>query len=803
MTGRCFRDCLLAARRIRRDPLFSAVVVGTLALGMGTVAAVFAVADTALNKAVPFRDATEVVYVHGASLPPSGDRIAWFRQATALKNLAEYRSGTLILTTRDASQQVVVAETSSGLFELAGVKPAGGRFFVELDESPSSPPVVVITSRLLARLGTTDRIVNAQIALDSQAYTVVGVAPERFRFHPGVDVWICRQSGQPRRLGNTASIIGAQYLQAGLIARVAPGASDELAQEQLSGLQRQQEEDARRSSPQMAIGRSVVIVTPIIDAITGNRQRPIQLLAVSAVLVLVIACATVITMQLSHFISRRHELALRFVLGATRLQVLRQLITENLLLAACGGIGGLIVAVIIINLARTFVSAAVSGIVLSDATVDLNVVGVCAITVLLAAALVGMICGWQVVILPPASRTSGVAEWVPRARRLRRTVVVIEVALAYILLLASALTLRTAVALAGTHPGFEPNRVLTVDIAVPSPLPAARVASAWEEVVRVLRRDPRIEAVGVVNRLPLSRTIAGRQWYEAEDAGSAVGGPEMANWLTATVRIVTGDYFRTMGIPVHAGDPTSNASSEGGLIINRAFAQRYWQTESAIGRRVQLNGAWRRVVSVIGDIKASSLTDKPEAQMHIVRDEFSERQAVVVIRLGGGAALGRRDIYEYVRRVEPQFSIVEIKPMADVVRESLGPQRFRAFLVGGFTLMALVIAMAGVAAIAAYTMNQRRREFGIRIALGAGTVQMLTTAFRDTLIVTGLGLSLGLCVSPFLLREARRFLPEAATEYSVLALALSAALVITTLAASYWPIRSGLRVDPVEVMRDR
>jgi predicted permease len=796
------RILIYAGRRLRQDLVFSAAIIGTLALGIGTVTAVVAVADAALIKAVPFRSANRVYYAHGLSLPPSGDRLSWFRQSTAVEDVAEYRSGTVLMSTPDGSRQVSAAEASSSLFTIAAAKPLSGRLFVESDEVPSSAPVVILSRRLALRLGSdSQKMVGSTVILDSEPYTVVGVAPRDFSFPPGIDLWICRQVGRPRSLGTAASLEESGYLQAGVIVRAKSDASEQLVQEQLSVLQRRQEEEAHRRNAQMAVG-SIVLLSPITDALTGRQRQPIQLLALAAALVLVTACATVIIMQLSRLIGRRRELAMQFVLGASATRVFSELVTETLLLTSVGGVLGLFVASSSIAIARGLAPYRVWGIDLADATVDLRVVLITAITVLMATIVIAAVCGLQVALLPRVMRTDRVFEWAPRARALRRTLVIIELGVAYVLVLVSTLTLRSAIGLVKLDAGFKPSGVLTADIVVAPSVRPSRVVAGWANLVAALQKDPRVDAVGLVDHVPLTRSATGRQWYQVEGAQLSTYGSDMAYWVTANVRVIGGNYFRALGISQYLGDFTPGPETEDGIIINRAFAEHYWPHDKALGRRVQINGKWTRVSAIVGDIKASRLSEGKEPQVYLVRRQFAEREGAAVIRVRSRAVLSGQDIQDYLRRTDANFALVAVKGMDDVVLESIAPQRLRAFSVAAFSSIAVLLALGGVTTVAAHTTRQRRREFAVRVALGAGATQLLLNAWRETAVLIVLGLSLGLCSAPFLLRASSRLLPEAATEYTVLGFTTCCALAFGAVAATYLPIRAVVSVDPAAVIRE-
>jgi putative ABC transport system permease protein len=794
------KDVRYALRRLWADPLFTSVAAFTLALGIGAISAVSAIADAALIKAVPFHDAERVLYVRGASQPFAGDRVDWFRQAAAFESLAEYRAGLLTLGGADEPQRISAAETSSEFFAVAGIAPVRGRFFIPDDERVGRSASAVVSASFWKKGGSNPRMLGETLRLESQAYTVVGVAPAGFAFPGRTDVWICRERGRPIQFGNDRGAATSAVVQAGLLGRLAAHGGPEQALAQLGGLQRRQEEIAHGHNPMLAKG-SVVQVVPIGELITGDRVKPVLFLYASAVFVLLIACATVTTLQVSRALGRSRELAVRFALGATRPRVIRQLITEHVVLAVCGGALGLFIAAVLISIARVVVPQGVSDFAVMDVSVDGRVFGACAGAVTAATALFGIVSAVQVAHISSMSLRAGTADALPSKNVLRRALVVMEFGLGFLLLLATALTFQTVVRLMALDPGFNASQAIAVDISVPASY-GARASSFWDAFLHRLEADRRFSAVGVVDHLPLGLSGGGRQWYEVEGHPSNGSGPDLARWATASVRVVGGDYFRAMGIPLYAGHSTLSPDCEVHCIaVNAAFAERFWPQQPSTGRKLRLLGLPFQVAGVVGNVKGASLTDRSEPQVYFFRPEQPLMDGVAVIRTTADAATVGADIRGYARAVDPNVLVRRMRRMDEVVADSIGPQRFRANLVGVFSAIALTLALAGMGGVSAHTMSQRRREFAIRVALGARASQLVRLALRETVVLIAFGLFLGLSGVPFLVRLTTGLLYGDAHRYPLLLGFVAVLLASAALLVSYVTVRLNMGAQPTTVLK--
>jgi len=830
-------DLRFAIRSLLKHRAFAAVIVATLALGIGANTAIFSVVNAALLRPLPFPDpaslyliwayrATSALPQLPLSLPNFLDVRERARSFQSLAVWTSFNDSRFSVTGGCAAadcepEKVQYAIVSSNLFDVLGARPEIGRAFNVRDDDRATAHGVIISQRLWdRRYGGRRSVTGATITLDGNTLDVVGVLPAAFRFVNAPrepDVWL------PLGLDPFRDRVYARGANAlGVVGRLRPGVDAPQAQRELTAIAA----DLERRFPEFNRGTTLHLVSLRDQATLGIRAGLLLLLGAVA-LVLLIGCANVANLLLARTSSRYQEIAIRAALGASRRRLVAQLLSESLVLSVVGGAAGLLVAAWLVELPAV-VSLAAPSVFVPYAT-HADEVGLDAVVLAFTFA-VSLATGLLFGIVPAlrASRpslysaltTRGHGSSDPTRVRTRQVLVVAEVALALTLLVGAGLLLRSFANLRAIDPGFRADHVLTVDLNLPRTRyeTPARQAQFYTALIDRVSALPGVRSVGAVEQLPLSGP---QQMTDFRIIGAPP--PPPGDEPDVAYGSVTPGYFSSMALVLRRGrvlNASDGAAAPRVAVINEAMRRRFWPNENPVGKRVALSieslrfdrpnapprldfeGAAREIVGVVADVRASAIADPALPAMYVPFAQRPVSNLTLAVRTGGNPVWVINPIRAAVRALDPDQPVSSATAMSDIVAASVQQPRDRTTLIGVFALVALLLAAIGVYGVMAYGVNERTREIGVRVALGADTGDIVRLVISGALGMTLLGVVLGLAGGFMTSRLLGSLLfGVAATDLPTF---LGAAVVILVVAAlaSWLPARRAARVDPAVALRD-
>ena len=802
-------DLRFALRGLRRQPGFTAAAILTLALGIGAGTAIFSVVRGVLLRPLPFAEPDRLVQLlgydrregldHGTISYP--DFLDVREGAEAFESMAAYDEWE-ILTSRDgAAEKIFGASVSAGFFETLGLLPAAGRFFLPAEDEPGTARVAVLSHGLWSRLfGADPAVVGSDLELNGIVYEVVGVAPERFE-DPGLsgfgiaapEIW----RATPGYFG-TGSSRSARAFTA--IGRLRSGVPIAAARTELDTLMRRLE----RAYPDTN-AQETMTAEPLMDRIVGGVRRPLWLLLWAAGLVLLIACGNVASLLLARAERRVGELAVRSMVGASRGQIVRQLLVESAALAGLGAGLGLAVAA---GGVRALAAAGAAQVPRwSEVTLDGAVLAFAAALAIATGLVFGLV---------PALRISrrdlnrsigeahrGAAQGSGRSRS-RKLLIAAEVAFSLVLLVGSGLLLRSLAKLQAVDPGLDADGLLTARLTTPAgPYDEAPAALAlYDGLLERLAAVPGASSAATINILPLSGNFDGRGFtIDGRPEPAAGEGP------SAETRAVSPGFFRTAGVPVLEGRPfqhSDGAEAPRVAVIDRAAEERFFRGTSALGQRLTLMDESREIVGVVGNLRQFALDRPAEPTLYLPHPQTSAAlwiDSAVLVRTSGEPEDLAGGVREAVREVDPRIAVEALLPMARVVGDTAGQARFRTTLLSAFAALALVLGIVGLYGVVAYATAGRSREMGIRMALGAERRKVLALVMREGFAPALAGALVGLAAALALARSLEGLLFGVEPTDPLTLLGATAALLGTAAVACFLPARRATRVDPVETLR--
>jgi putative ABC transport system permease protein len=805
-------DARFGARQLVKHRLFSAIATLTLAIGIGGTAAVFSLVNAVVLTPLPVPSPERLVSVVEVwrDRPGNvsvGNLLAWGERTRVFSAIAGVRYSNFNLAESDSPERVLGARVTGDFFKVFGVAPAQGRVLDANDDRPGSEQVVVLSHRLWTRrFGADPAIVNRDVRLDGRPYRVIGVMPAAFDFtNDAEELWV-----PIALLPEDRTNFDRHYLQ--VVARIRPGMTLEEAQAPLVVVAQQLEKEQPRENGE----RSAALI-PLLDAFVDGVRDRFYLLLAAVTLVLLIACGNVANLLLARGATRAEELAVRTALGAGRPRLIRQLLTENLVLAGVGAVLGLAFAHFAV---RAFIELSPPGVPrLERARVDGVTVLVTAAIALASSLIFGPVPAWrtarpdaQEVLKAGRSHGMGVAR-----DRIRQTLIVVEVALALLLLLGSGLLIRTALALQQVDPGFEPSGVLSARVSLPRDqyLERPTVVRTFEQFVDATQRLPGATSVAVVSQAPLG--------FGGNSNGLIPEGRriEPASAIDARLRIVTPEFYKTMGVPLMRGrafTPDDRSGAPKVMIVSRAFADRAWPDQDPVGKRVACcepgpdgkSPDYKTVVGVAGDVRSRGPALDPYPEFYLPIDqvpavawEWVQRTMFVVVRTTGDPAALVHSLRNTLKQVDPGIPLFDVDTMQARLAGSMATARFNTFLLTTLGLMGLTLAAIGIYGVIAYSVAQRTEEIGIRLALGAEpgdvTRMMVGQALRPVVI----GLVVGLAGSLGLGRLMAGQLFGVTARDPVTVGVVAAITIVVSMAASYLPARRAAALDPSRALQVR
>ena len=798
-------DIVYAIRKLRGSPMFTLIAVLTLALGIGANTAIFSVVNGVLLKPLPFPQQDRLVRIqfrqqgHGdASTPPD---LADFRtRARAFEGFAHYEGLTANLVREHAEpERIAGAEVSANWFSLLRVRPLHGRFFATGEDSPSAPLVVVLSEPLWRRDFAGDpAVVGKQVQINAQLVTVIGVVPDGQGYPMRAELWMPTRFSVEDLSDKTR---GARWL--GLLGRVKDGTPFETAATEVDRIERQME----GLFPEQFRERRAQAIQ-LQSAMVGDLERPLYVIMAAVAVVLLISCANVANLLLVRATARESEMAIRTALGAGRSRLVRQLITESMILAGAGAAAGVLFAKwgmrVLIAMAPDDLPRG------KTAAIDGTALGVTAG----AALLIGLLFG----VLPAVQTAAGDLADALRAgargtrtrrhtNRTKRVIVAAEVALAVTLLTGAGLLIRSFRELMAVDPGFHPDHIMTMRVLLPQKtydtLP--KVANFSRQLESRIAALPGVRSAALANAVPLDGTSF---WLSFTVRGRAP--VRQSDQPSASIRLVTPGYFTVLGTPLLRGraftaDDRANAPRV--AIVNQTFVKRFMPDEDPIGKYVDIG--WTRdgvrqggqIVGVVGDMRDDELASTADPTFYLPFDQTPGEGLVIAARTAAPPTSITSALRGVIRDLDPTLPVYEVHTMEEQIASSVSRQRFYATLLGVFASVALVLAAVGLYGVIAYAVSQRTHELGVRVALGATGDRISRMVIGEGVVLTAIGVIVGLAASLAGTRLIAKLLYNVKTSDPLTFAAVALLLGVVAACASYIPARRAGRVDPLVAMR--
>ncbi len=794
-------DLVVATRGWRKNPAFAITVMASLALGIGAAITIFTAADDLLFRPLPYRDPSGLVMLlettpasseTGLNTVSPDNFLDWKSRNSVFEDMAYIDEGRSVFSDGTQSDEVHVQRVPPDFFGVLGVEPLRGRFASPGDSSGSQgawESQVVISYRLWQRwFGGAPDVIGRPIQLDSFPRTVGAVMPPGFSFGDReVDLW-----PYMRIHPSPPHDRGARNMRA--VARLKPGVGLAQAQAQMTAIARQLE----HADPQFNRNWTVTLVS-LRHAFSRNVRTSLLLLLGAVTLLLAVACANAANLLLGRYAARRAEIAMRVALGAGRWRLIRQLLTESLLIAFCSGVAGLALARcalagLVAIAPRTLTQTAD---VAMDWRIVLFAVGISAATGVLFG-LAPSIIGAQAHAARPVKSMSG---WRTISRHsVRAWLIAGEIAVSVVLLAGGSLLFRSLVRLQHADSGLNPRNVLTFHFRVMSPHDVIRFTQAIQEIERL----PGVRSASATSFLPFDGVPA---IARVNITGGAALRPEEE--AVATVRTIMPGYFETLGIPIHKGrdfteaDNTAHAPLR--FIVNEAFERRYLQSQDPLTKTIAVSMARNnppgQIVGVVGDVKEGALSNAPVPTVYYVYSRMPYGQMTLVVRTERDALALAPSIRHVVRDLDPQLAVADMRAMETILGETYARERFLTTLMGGFSACALLLAAVGIYGILAYSVSLRTHEIGVRQAVGADAGQIIRMVLANGSWFVMAGLVVGIAAALALTRLLSSFLfNTSVNDPAALALALAVLLGVALLSA-YIPARRASRLDPMKALR--
>jgi len=803
--GSFLQDLRYAVRALRHAPGFTVVAILTLALGIGANTAIFSVIDAVLLRPLPYPRAHRLVQVSNQWKEFSGGYVSlpefseMRKQTTAFEAMALYRPRAFNWSQDGRPERVRAAEVTTELFSVLQMAPTMGRTFQPDEARDGKDKVVILSEGLWQRSFAADRnVLNQAVRLNGISYSVIGVMPRGFYFpEKDIEAWV------PLNEEQAASQEGRLAHIRQVVARLQPGASLQQARAELAAVAAY----FRQNFPNQFRADSGFNMTAadLQETWVGDSRTPLLVLLGAVGFVLLIACANVANLFLARATARERELAIRAALGAARGTLLRQLLTESLLLAVLGAGAGLLMAWWGVDLLAHLQSAGVPR--LEEVRIDLRVLGFTLGLSLLTGLLFGLAPAWRVsrADLLPALQEGSRGSAGLRHRGLRSALVIAEVGFSVILLAGTALLLRSYWGITQVKPGFSSRGVLAASLSLGNaqyPTQEKRV-QFYAQLLERLRNEPGVTGAAAATLIPL--TGSNDTLFEVEGRAAPTG----AMLPDEQQRVVTRDYFQTLGIPLLRGRSflaSDTLQSPEVVIISESLARKYWKDGNPLRGRIAFGdpkkGApWVSVVGVVADVREDALHLPARPILYVPHGQYARGAMTVVVRGSGAQPPAQDVIRRNVTALDPDVALFAVRPVEQIVEGSVASQRLNLLLISIFALLALALASVGLYGVMSYLVQQQTRETGIRMAFGASPAEVLRLYFQRGFTLFGAGLAVGLLGAFAVARTLRTLLFEVTPNDPASYAAISIVLAAATALACWIPARRAARTDPMVALR--
>ena len=800
--GNLWQDIRYGARMLLKQPSFTIIAIMTLALGIGANSAIFSIVNSVLLRPLQLKEPDQLVRMF-ETLPQGGtgsvsypNLVDWREQNDVFTGIAAYQFGDFNLQGADSPERVNGATVSPNFFEVLGVPPAIGRTFRDGEDQPGNNRVVILSHQLWQRsFGGDPVVVGKDISLGGESFTVVGIMPPSFQFPTSlIALWVPIVISQSQSANR-----GSHFLFT--IARMKPGITVEQAQQQMSVIGSRLEQQY----PDAQAKRNV-LVGSLPEAIVSGVRPMLNILLGAVGFVLLIACTNVANLLLARATGRRKEIAIRTALGAGRGRLVRQFLTESVMLSMLGGALGLLMSKWGVNglvaLTAGFLPRS------SEIAIEGRVVGFTLLLSLVTGIVFGLAPALQVsrTDVQETMKEGGNAGSSPQRNWLRSFLVVAEVASALVLLIGAGLLIKSFFQLQRTESGLRPDNVLTMRVS----LPAARyntpqtAATFYQQVLERTSNLPGVESAGIVNMLPLQQAgFNGPVRVEGEAP------PPPGQDVLVEFRSASADYFRSLGIPLIAGRFLNEQDAENSapvVIINQEFADKKFPNDDPIGKRISaLSNGWQTVVGVVGNVKQYRLTRGAIPEVFIPYNQATYTGLIqsmsLVVRTKSDPAGLAEALRQQVLGVDPNQPVYNVKTMENVIDDSMSGSRMNTMLLSIFAGLAMILAMIGIYSVMSYTVTQNTREIGIRMALGAQARDVLKLIVGQGLVLTLIGVVVGVAAAFGLTRLMSSLLYGVTTTDPLTFIIVSVILVAVAVISCYLPARRATKVDPMIALR--
>ncbi len=801
------QDLRYAFRVLWKSPGFAGAAVLILALGIGANTAIFSVVNAVLLRPLPFEDADRLAKVwhvppaelfHGMtrfSVSP-GNYLDWRRQNGSFETMAAYALTSVNLTGLGAPEAVPATVVTADFFSVMRARPSMGRAFAPGEDDPGKGPVVVLSHAFWkSHLGGAADAVGRKIQLDGAAYTVIGVMPAKFDFPDRTQLWTPLAWSEADR-----AVRGIHdYL---VVGRLKDGVAVAKAQAEMDTISRRLADQFPKDNK----GWGAVVV-PLREDFVGDVRPALLVLLGAVAFVLLIACANVANLMLARTLARQKEIALRTALGASRGRVLRQLLSESLLLALTGGAAGLLLARAAIDSIVTLLAQRLPRA--GEISLDLSVLAFTFAVSVATGVLAGLLPAWRMTktsVNDALKQGLGRADTDSGGTGTRGLLVTAEVALALVLMVGAGLMVRSLWQLRRVDPGLDPRNVLTMSLAIPQARYAepSRQNAFYERVLDRTRALPGVEAAGAISTIPMTgRGSTQPVAIEGRPAGDLSEQPEVA------VRLITPGALRTLRIAILKGRdlaPSDAEKSAAVVLVSESMAKRFWPDGDALGKRLTLSffpGVTREVVGIVRDVKLTGLdVVNPVPTLYAPLAQIPMPYMALVVRTVPPPETLTAAVTAAIHEIDPEQPVVDVATMNALVDGSLSPQRFNMLLLAAFALLALLLASAGIYSVLSYGVRRRAREIGIRMALGAQLSDVLRMIVVQGMRPALLGLAIGLAGALALRRVMSNLVFGVTASDPATFAAVAALLAAVALAACAVPAYRATRVEPMEALRE-